>query len=95
MKTSEVAQRADLPISTLRYYEKIGLITEEYVLREENNYRNYVPEIITYLKDEQTLIITAKIAEIEDAQKNLEASKQSLYQLLKMDITCEDGFGKH
>ncbi|ETT49177.1 MarR family transcriptional regulator [Paenibacillus sp. FSL R7-269] len=46
-------------------------------------------------KDEQTRIITAKIAEIEDAQKNLEASKQSLYKLLKMDITCEDGFGKH
>lgn len=50
MKTSEVAIRADLPISTLRYYEKIGLITEEYILREENNYRNYAPEIIPYLE---------------------------------------------
>lgn len=98
-----------------------GVSNGLHVLREENNYRNYVPEIITYLeviknslavgftiqdiksmisrqgisKDEQTRIITAKIAEIEDTQKNLEASKQSLYKLLKMDITCEDGFGKH
>ncbi|MEK4513820.1 MerR family transcriptional regulator [Paenibacillus sp. FSL H8-0122] len=121
MKTSEVAIRADLPISTLRYYEKIGLITEEYILREENNYRNYAPEIIPYLeviknslavgfsiqdiksmiskqgisKDEQKRIITDKITEIEAAQKNLEASKQSLYQLLEMNITCENGYGKY
>lgn len=46
MKISEVAKIVDLPISTIRYYEKMGIITDEYILREENNYRNYDAEII-------------------------------------------------
>lgn len=50
MKISEVAKIADLPISTIRYYEKIGIITDEYVLRDQNNYRNYAPGIIQHLK---------------------------------------------
>ncbi|WNS42965.1 MerR family transcriptional regulator [Paenibacillus sp. MMS20-IR301] len=49
MKISEVAKLANLPISTIRYYEKMGIITEEYVLREENNYRKYAGEIIHHL----------------------------------------------
>lgn len=121
MKISEVAKMVDLPISTIRYYEKIGIITDEYVLRDQNNYRNYALEIIHHLKvvtnclavgfsinevksmiakngfskDEQTCIIKEKISEIEDAQKKLEDSKQNLYDILEMDITCEDGFGKY
>ncbi|ULO04987.1 MerR family transcriptional regulator [Paenibacillus sp. 19GGS1-52] len=121
MKISEVAEMVDLPISTIRYYEKIGIIPDEYILREQNNYRNYASEIIHHLdvvknclavgfsindiqsmiskngisKDEQTSIIKEKIAGIEDAQKKLEDSKQSLYNILELDITCEDGFGKY
>lgn len=121
LKISEVAKMVDLPISTIRYYEKIGIITDEHVLREQNNYRNYALEIIHHLnivknclavgfsiqdiksmiskkgfsKDEQTRIIQEKILEIEDAQKKLENSKQDLYDILKLDITCEDGFGKY
>lgn len=121
MKISEVAERVDLPISTIRYYEKIGIIPDEYILRELNNYRNYASEIIHHLdvvknclavgfsindiksmiskngisKDEQTSIIKEKIAGIEDAQKKLEDAKQSLYNTLELDITCEDGFGKY
>lgn len=48
-KISEVAKRVGLPISTIRYYEKIGIITDEYILRQENNYRNYALEIIHHL----------------------------------------------
>ncbi|MCU6794264.1 MerR family transcriptional regulator [Paenibacillus sp. WQ 127069] len=121
MKSSEVAKIVDLPISTIRYYEKIGIITDEYILRDQNNYRNYAVEIIQHLgvvknclavgfsineiksmiskngfsKDEQTRIIKEKISEIENAQKNLEDSKQNLYDILELDITCEDGFGKY
>ncbi|SFF04248.1 DNA-binding transcriptional regulator, MerR family [Paenibacillus algorifonticola] len=121
MKISEVAKMVDLPISTIRYYEKIGIITDEYILREQNNYRNYALEIVNHLntvknclavgfsihdiksmiskkgisKDEQTRIIKGKISEIEDVQKKLENSKQDLYDILKLDITCEDGFGKY
>lgn len=121
MKISEVAKLVDLPISTIRYYEKIGIITDDYILREQNNYRNYTLEIIHYLdvvknclavgfsindiksmiskngmsKDEQTRIIKEKIFEIEDAKKILEDSKQNLYGILELDITCEDSFGKY
>ncbi|NQX49034.1 MerR family transcriptional regulator [Paenibacillus tritici] len=120
MKISEVAKIVDLPISTIRYYEKMGIITDEYILREENNYRNYDVGIIHHLgviknclavgfsindiksmitangisKEEQTRILKDKISEIEAAQKNLENSKQYLYDLLELEITCEDGFGK-
>ncbi|CAM4195337.1 hypothetical protein PATA110616_00335 [Paenibacillus tarimensis] len=30
MKISEVAKNIDLPILTIRYYEQIGIITDEY-----------------------------------------------------------------
>ncbi|MGN8646238.1 helix-turn-helix domain-containing protein [Gracilibacillus sp. HCP3S3_G5_1] len=121
MKISEVARMVDLPISTIRYYEKIGIIPDDYILRDQNNYRNYSLEIIHHLnvvkkclavgfsindiqsmilkdgmsKDEQTHIIKEKISEIEDAKKKLEKSKQELYDILELDITCEDGFGKY
>jgi DNA-binding transcriptional MerR regulator len=50
MKISEVAKMVDLPISTIRYYEKIGIITNDYIRREQNNYRDYASEIIPYLE---------------------------------------------
>ncbi|MET3545231.1 DNA-binding transcriptional MerR regulator [Paenibacillus favisporus] len=49
MKISEVAKRVDLPISTIRYYEQIGIITDEHVLRDQNNYRVYTSDIIHHL----------------------------------------------
>ncbi|MFX3636152.1 MAG: MerR family transcriptional regulator [Candidatus Pristimantibacillus sp.] len=120
MKISEVAKKIDLPISTIRYYEKIGIITNDYIRREQNNYRDYASEITDYLevvkkclsmgfsindikamisrngisKDDQTHIIKEKISEIEKAQKKLDDSKRDLYDVLELDITCEDGFGK-
>lgn len=121
MKISEVANSVNLPISTIRYYEKIGIITDEHVLRDQNNYRKYAQSIIQHLEvvkqcvavgfttheiqsmvskqgyssNEQASNIQAKILEIEEVQKKLENSKQNLYEILKADITCEDGFGKY
>lgn len=121
MKISDVAKSVDLPISTIRYYDKIGIIPDEYVQRDQNNYRNYTIETIRHLnvvknclavgfsihdiqsmisknsitKDEQTHILKEKIKEIEDAQKILDASKQSLYDILESDIVCKGGFGKY
>ncbi|WP_172455470.1 hypothetical protein [Paenibacillus sp. BIHB 4019] len=46
-------------------------------------------------KEEQTRIIKGKISEMEEAQKKLEDSKQNIYDILELDITCGDGFGKH
>src|SRR5690606_14736300 len=48
-RISEVAKSTDLPISTIRYYEQIGIITDEYVLRDQNNYRVYASDIIHHL----------------------------------------------
>lgn len=121
MKISEVAKHVNMPISTLRYYEKMGIIPDEYILRDRNNYRNYSAEIIHHLtvvksclavgfsihdvvsmvlkggfsRDEQTRILKEKIKEIESVQKKLDASKQSLNEILELDLVCEDGFGKH
>ncbi|MDQ0229193.1 helix-turn-helix domain-containing protein [Metabacillus malikii] len=121
MKISEVAEAIDLPISTIRYYDKIGIIPDEYVQRDENNYRNYAIEVVHHLqvvknciaagfsiheiqamisreslsKDEQTDILKQKIRNIEEAQKRLEESKQSLYEIIDLDIVCESGFGKY
>lgn len=49
MRMSEVAKITELPISTIRYYEQIGIITDEYVLRDQNNYRIYATDIIHHL----------------------------------------------
>lgn len=49
MRISEVARSIGLPISTIRYYEQIGIITDEYVLRDQNNYRVYTSDIIHHL----------------------------------------------
>lgn len=49
MKISEVAERVDLSISTIRYYEKMGMIPDEYVRRDQNNYRNYEVGIVRHL----------------------------------------------
>lgn len=121
MKISEVAKNVDLPISTIRYYDKMGIIPDEYVLRDQNNYRNYAIEIVHHLnvvknclavgfsiqdiksmiskdglsKEEQTHILKEKIKSIEEAQKKLDESKQSLYDILELDIVCEGGFGKY
>lgn len=41
MKIKEVSKKLSLPISTLHYYERVGLVTPE---RGENNYRYYSDE---------------------------------------------------
>mgnify|MGYP001948182988 CR=1 FL=1 len=46
MRISDVEKKTKLPISTIRYYEKVGMIPDEYVQRDHNNYRNYRPDII-------------------------------------------------
>ncbi|WP_310487544.1 MerR family transcriptional regulator [Chamaesiphon sp. VAR_69_metabat_338] len=41
MLISELSKRSGLPIDTLRFYEKKGLIDSEMVDRQTNNYRIY------------------------------------------------------
>lgn len=46
MLISELATRTGLPIHTIRFYEKQGLIDERFVERSENNYRHYTTEAV-------------------------------------------------
>ncbi len=41
MLISELSQKSGLPIDTLRFYEKKGLIEAEMIDRQANNYRTY------------------------------------------------------
>lgn len=50
MKISEVAKSPHLPISTIRYYERVGLIHDDYFVREDNGYRNYSKSVVPHLQ---------------------------------------------
>lgn len=49
MKISEVSKATNLPISTIRYYERVGLIHDDYYVREDNGYRNYSISVVPHL----------------------------------------------
>lgn len=50
MKISEVSKATHLPISTIRYYERVGLIHDDYFVREDNGYRNYSTSVVPHLQ---------------------------------------------
>ncbi|MED1608078.1 MerR family transcriptional regulator [Cytobacillus kochii] len=56
MKINEVSKLTDLPISTLRFYERKNLIPDCYIERDVNNYRVYAEEIVEYLEDVKSLL---------------------------------------
>lgn len=41
MLISELAQKSGLPIDTIRFDEKKGLIDSDLIQRRQNNYRDY------------------------------------------------------
>jgi MerR family transcriptional regulator, copper efflux regulator len=49
MLISELSQKSGLPINTLRFYEKKGLIETEMIDRQANNYRTYSEKILERL----------------------------------------------
>lgn len=56
MKANEVSRLTGLPISTLRFYERKQLIPEQFISRDENNYRVYDEGVVTYLQDVRMLL---------------------------------------
>ena len=73
MKISELATRSGISAHTLRYYEKLGLITPKH--RSENNYRDYsqddlaTAQFIKRCKDSGfSLEDTASLLSIKDAK---------------------------
>jgi len=75
MKINEVSKKTKLSISTIRFYEKQGLIPEKYVSRDSNNYRNYSVDIIEYLLMIKTVhSVGFSLTQIKEIQKNNENS---------------------
>ncbi len=50
MKISDLAKETQLPISTIRFYERKGLLTTNYFTRDKNGYRNYDTSAVSQLK---------------------------------------------
>ena len=88
MKISEVSKHVNLPISTIRYYEKMGIIPEEYVQRDENNYRNYTPQIIDHIKVvKNCLAIGFSINDIKSIIIKNKLTKEEQTQILQQKLT--------
>ncbi|MNW46791.1 zinc-responsive transcriptional regulator [compost metagenome] len=56
MKANEVSRLTDLPISTLRFYERKQLIPEQLISRDKNNYRVYDVGVVAFLQDVKMLL---------------------------------------
>ncbi|MEM9953219.1 MAG: MerR family transcriptional regulator [Chloroflexota bacterium] len=50
MYIKDLAQAVDIPISTIRYYERKKLLTEEHFSRLDNNYRIYNEQAVERLQ---------------------------------------------
>lgn len=88
MKISEVARSIDLPISTIRYYEQIGIITDEYVLRDQNNYRVYTSDIIHHLNVvKHCLAVGFSIRDIQSMISKNGISKDEHVKLIQKKIS--------
>lgn len=56
MKINDVSKLTDLPISTLRFYERKKLIPDTFLKRDMNNYRIYAEEIVEFLDEVKVLL---------------------------------------
>ncbi|MET3939813.1 MerR family copper efflux transcriptional regulator [Paenibacillus sp. PvP094] len=88
MKISEVAKQVNLPISTIRYYEKIGIITDEHVLRDQNNYRVYDSGIVQHLDVvKQSLAVGFTIQDIQSMISKAGFSRNEQRSILQDKIS--------
>ncbi|MEJ8303860.1 MerR family transcriptional regulator [Saccharibacillus sacchari] len=87
MKISEVSKAAELPVSTIRYYEKMGIIPDEYMLRDPNNYRVYDDNIVNYLEVVKTSVdLGFSIGEIRGMIDGVGCSLEEQTRLLQEKI---------
>jgi MerR family transcriptional regulator, copper efflux regulator len=76
MLISELAQRANLPVHTIRFYEKEELIDERFFKRGENRYRYYseaAVERVEMIKQGQAAGFT--LAEIRELLQTWDSGK--------------------
>lgn len=84
MNSKKLAILSNTPISTIRYYEKIGLLTEPE--RKENNYRNYSEKYVTKLRFIHYLtqfgFTLAEIKDFFDTTRNQNLNKEYILNKL-------------
>ncbi len=84
-----MSKKSGLSISTIRFYEKQGLIPIKYINRDSNNYRNYSSEIIEHLLMIKTVhsvgFSLSEIKEIQKSNMNL-ISTETKIELLQKKI---------
>ncbi|OBZ10613.1 MerR family transcriptional regulator [Bacillus sp. FJAT-27264] len=89
MKINDVSKLTDLPISTLRFYERKKLIPDIFLQRDANNYRIYSEEIVEFLEDVKALLsVGFSIEELsvlvsQELNLSYELKKQVVEQKIK------------
>lgn len=56
MQSKKLSALSGIPISTIRYNERAGLIPHKYIQRDANNYRVYSKNILNHLTDLSLLL---------------------------------------
>ena len=89
MRIGELATKAEVPVATIRYYEKSGLL--EKAARSESNYRRYGAEAVSrlgFIKRCRSLGIgLAEIRRLLDLAKSPEANCSEVDVLLDEHIS--------
>jgi MerR family Zn(II)-responsive transcriptional regulator of zntA len=81
MLIGELAKKSGLPIDTLRFYEKKGLIDSELIQRRSNNYRDYSEvslERLMLIQQAKRLGFT--LTEIQEWIKDFESDQLTIDQ---------------
>jgi MerR family transcriptional regulator, copper efflux regulator len=81
MLISELAKKSGLPIDTIRFYEKKGLIDSELIQRRSNNYREYAEialERLVLIQQAKRLGFT--LIEIQEWIKDFESDQLTIEQ---------------
>lgn len=88
MQMNQVSKMVNLPISTIRYYEKMNIIPSEYIVRDKHNYRHFEPGIIEHLNVVKAcLTVGFSINEIKSMILMNGFSKESQNSILKDKIS--------
>jgi MerR family transcriptional regulator, copper efflux regulator len=81
MLISELAKKSGLPIDTIRFYEKKGLIDAELIQRRDNNYREYAEDSLERLKlIQQAKRLGFTLIEIQEWIKDFESDQLTIEQ---------------
>lgn len=84
MRIQELADKMELTIHTIRFYEKEGLLDARHVRRESNNYRNYSQEAVERLrliKNFQS--IGCSLAELKEALQECDTNMSTNLQIIE------------